>query len=530
MTGPRQPARRSHARRLLVSLLAAVLALGPAGVMPVLAPVAAHGATSNASQVAKALDYLHARQVSGGGFAEKGSSASDALTSWAIVAIASAGEDPNAWRVSGRSPVDYLATQSANWRQTTDVARTVLAAVAARKDPTDFGGVDLVAKLRSETVQRGDTEQIGPYVNSHIWAMIALDAAGEGPSGEQAAWLLDQQNSDGGWGWASGISSDSNDTAAALQALAAAGEGSGSSGVKRAISYLRTMQAKDGGFAYASGYSSDANSTAWVVQGLVAAGQSPDSWKAGGHTPLSYLRSLQTSQGYVNSAAGESNNPLMTTVQTVPAFRKRAFPIAKAPSGTVGTWRPVVTVTHPAAGATVVLKSGSALKFTVSDGSGTGVTQSAVTARVDGTKRTVRVSDGVWRVALSGLDSGTHTVSISVTDRAGNKGATTSRSFTVSTSSGSESGTSATSAATSATASAAATGSASATGSATASATAQGAAAYANDTEASAGSSDASRTYSGAKRSGSGDWWLYVLGVLALAAPLALLLPRRRRR
>jgi hypothetical protein len=116
--------RRIASLAVAAMLLALLLAGG--------APCAQASNATHASQVAKALDYLHARQHSDGGFAEKGSASSDSLTSWAIVAIAAADEDPNAWQVGGRSPVDYLSHQSAKWQQVTDVARTTLAVVAAR--------------------------------------------------------------------------------------------------------------------------------------------------------------------------------------------------------------------------------------------------------------------------------------------------------------------------------------------------------------------------------------------------------------
>lgn len=412
--------RYSFASRAVSSLLAALLVWGVVAGGMLGLPVRANAATDS-ERVTKALDYLHACQNTDGGFAEKDAASSEALTAWAIIAIASAGEDPNAWKVKGVSPVQYLSKRSASWKQTTDVARTVLAAVAARKNPRDFGGVDLVGKLRSTAVPVGsDAEHLGPYINSHIWAMIALKAAGEKPSSKHAEWLMGQQNSDGGWGWAAGLPSDSNDTAAALQALAAAGVSPSSTAVTRALTYLRARQGSDGGFAYSAGSASDVNSTAWVVQGLIAAGQNPATWTKNGRSPLTYLRKLQSSSGYVRFAASASPNPLLSTVQAVPALGLKPFPVAAAPKGAMKQWRPTVEAVWPDSGETIEVAADTVLKFSVADGGGTGVASSGVTVRIDGKKQPVTMSDGVGTVRLAKMGSGNHKVSVRVADRAGN--------------------------------------------------------------------------------------------------------------
>ncbi len=209
---------RSTARPL-ASRAAAFVAAGALALSLAYGPLPAPAAAAG-SFTARALDYVHSCQHSDGGFGEKGSASSDPLTAWTMVAIAAAGEDCDAWTVNGKSPAAYLATQASAWRTTTDYARTVLAVVAARKDPRAFGGVDLVGKLEADVHDQGSAgDQLGPYVNSHIWAMIALKAAGRTVTDRETQWLLSEQNSDGGWGWAPSTGSDTNDTAAAVEAL-----------------------------------------------------------------------------------------------------------------------------------------------------------------------------------------------------------------------------------------------------------------------------------------------------------------------
>ena len=70
----------------------------------------------------------------------------------------------------------------------------------------------------------------------------------------------------GGFSWAIGGQPDSNDTAAALEALRVAGVHGAP--VTRAVRFLLTFQNRDGGFELTHGRGSDAQSTAWAIQGL----------------------------------------------------------------------------------------------------------------------------------------------------------------------------------------------------------------------------------------------------------------------
>ena len=83
--------------------------------------------------------------------------------------------------------------------------------------------------------------------------------------------LLARQAKNGGWGWGKGVAPDSNDTAAAVEALRAAGV-SGKP-IRRALAYLATLHRHDGGFALGSTSASDAQSTAWAIQAYLAAGK-----------------------------------------------------------------------------------------------------------------------------------------------------------------------------------------------------------------------------------------------------------------
>jgi hypothetical protein len=190
--------------------------------------VAAMAVALAASPVA----FLESRQGADGGFAEAGGQAGPALTSWAVLGLRAAGaDDPSA--------LAYLRSQETHLTSSTDVALVALAekALGARPDA-------LLAALRAAERPNGE---IGPSLNSTYWAVLALGAAPRGT----ARFILAHQTKDGGFSWAAGVQADSNDTAAALEALHVAGVTGPP--VARAARFLLSFQNPDGGFELSRG-------------------------------------------------------------------------------------------------------------------------------------------------------------------------------------------------------------------------------------------------------------------------------------
>ena len=97
----------------------------------------------------------------------------------------------------------------------------------------------------------------------------------------------------------------------------------------RAAAYLQRAQNLDGGFPQQPGGTSNAQSTAWAVQGLVAAGRNVSAiTRAGGRSPLGYLRSLIMPDGSVRYSRTGSQTPVWVTAQALTALARRPFPIA----------------------------------------------------------------------------------------------------------------------------------------------------------------------------------------------------------
>jgi len=277
--------------------------------------------------IQRALEWLREIQRDDGGFAnpeEENSSFSG--TSWAIMAISAAGEDPRSWVKNGNSPLDYLREnihEKLDEMGTIDYARMTLALVAIGEDPRNFEGIDFVELLKSKMKEDG---QIGDYVHTTIWGILALVSAGEDVN-KSVEWLKAQQNEDGGFSWVPGGESDFDDTAAAIQALIAGGEPRDSEVIQRALEYLKSGQNEDGGMTYEEGLQSNAASDSWVIQALVSAGVNPAEWRKGGRSVVDHLLSLQEENGHFRYSEDYDSNPGYMTVCAIMALLGEPHPI-----------------------------------------------------------------------------------------------------------------------------------------------------------------------------------------------------------
>lgn len=283
----------------------------------------------------EALDWLRAHQSADGGFAGDFDSASGlGATMEAVFAIVAGGEDPATWSQGGNTPISFLESQADSALATPgDTAKLILAAVAAGRDPRDFGGVDLASSLDAKLDDNGlyGGAKTGNVVSQSL-AILALKAAGRPIPASAVAWLVGVQLEDGSWSWNGDTtpgSGDSNSTALALQALVAADEQDAV--VNKALEYLHGIQNEDGGFPYQKpsdfGSDTDANSTAYVIQALIATGNDPASsdWTVGGNTPLTALAALQLESGAFAWQVAVPDENFLASAQAIPALEGKAF-------------------------------------------------------------------------------------------------------------------------------------------------------------------------------------------------------------
>lgn len=269
----------------------------------------AFAAPAELTPVELGSEYVAARQQGDGGFAEPGRSSDPALTAWAVLGLKAGGWNPASLRRAGSSPAEYLAGKPSP--TTTDLALRILA--------LDALGVD-VSQLTDRLVReiRADG-RIGPLVNSTVWGVIALRAVGRPAPPASVRYLKRVQHRNGGWSWSPRGSPDSNDTAAAIQALRTAGVRG--EAIRRGLAYLRRVQNRDGGFPLAPGTSSDAQSTAWAIQAFVAAGVPPPV-KA-----FRYLVSLRQPGGSFRYSRDRALTPAWVTATVLPALARTPFPL-----------------------------------------------------------------------------------------------------------------------------------------------------------------------------------------------------------
>ncbi|WP_406475797.1 prenyltransferase/squalene oxidase repeat-containing protein [Streptomyces platensis] len=193
-------------------------------------------------------------------------------------------------------PVAFLARRAA----TALAAAAVLGAAAAPAAYADAAPSASPKKLPDGLYGTKDPQYDGVWRQS--LALLAQDTVGVRPAASGVRWLVGQQCADGaftafraepGKPCDAKTMRDTNQTAAAVQALAALG-GHGDT-VKKAVGWLKSVQNDDGGWSSMPGSPSDANSTSVVIGALAAAGEKPQSVtsKKGGKTPYDGLLTFQ---------------------------------------------------------------------------------------------------------------------------------------------------------------------------------------------------------------------------------------------
>lgn len=247
---------------------------------------------------------------------------SKSLSSWTAMALSYAGQTP-----------DMSFEKNVTASAAIDLEVPIMALAAAGDDPRTYGSADLVAALKGYASggQIGDAS----LLNDDIFGVLALLAAGVPTSdsvvSDSVSFIKAHQNSDGGWGYAVGGSSDSNTTAAAVMALVADGVSSSDASITQAVSYLHALQQSNGGFFYdGSSTSSDASSDAWVAMAIDALGGGMSAWTKGGNTPITDLQTMVTSDGAVENTpgAGENSFTPVTTAYVVIALGGGTLPVS----------------------------------------------------------------------------------------------------------------------------------------------------------------------------------------------------------
>jgi prenyltransferase/squalene oxidase-like repeat protein len=288
----------------LIALLCACLVTAPGTAEPARVQ-GFRQARDTSVTVPGTVTYLQRREGPGGGFAEPGGSPSPQLTSWAVLGLRAAG----AWPAG--DALGYLRAHEDELTTTTDLELGAMAESALGSDPSPL--LDRVGRAHRAS------GAIGPNVNSTIWGVLAFRQAHRPAPRGSIRYLLRHQSRSGGWAWYPRGAPDSNDTAAAVQALRSTGVRGRP--IRRALAYLHRLQNRDGGFELTPGRGSDAQSTAWAIQAYAAARRPAP------RGALAYLRGLRRPDGSFRYSRRYATTPVWVTSQVLAALVGRSFPL-----------------------------------------------------------------------------------------------------------------------------------------------------------------------------------------------------------
>jgi hypothetical protein len=234
------------------------------------------------------------------------------------LALAAAGRPPATMhRRGGHTAGPFRASKAAGGSDACTLARGSLGVVALNKNTASFANRNLVRALRSKIGRGG---RIGGFLSSTYWGVLALKAAGSRVPRKSVDYIKAHQAGSGGFGYAAGTGSDSNDTAAAIMALRAAGTPCGWRVMGRGYAYMHTLQRSDHGYALTSSAGSDSQSTGWAVAARIKCHMSNS-------RALGYLAARKHPNGMYSYRKGVVQTPAWVTSQVLPAVNGKAYPI-----------------------------------------------------------------------------------------------------------------------------------------------------------------------------------------------------------
>ena len=288
--------------------------VAPGAIAPILVAIALLAGFGHAAARASTTptQYLLSAQNSDGGLGEApGQPSSSLYAGWAALGLASAGVNPQQGVKDGHALASYV--QGHGGSDPGSLERTILVLRAS--------GLSAGSPIAALERDIGRDGSVSGQTNLTAFAVLALRAAGITPSSATLGWLRRQQDSDGGFNFATaGGASDVDDTGAVLEAL-------GGAGSARAVRFMERNQDGDGGFPSQPGSGSNAQSTAWAVQGLLSAGAGG----AGVDRALAYLTSLIAPDGHVRYSRGDDQTPVWVTGEALMALGRKPLPLAPVP-------------------------------------------------------------------------------------------------------------------------------------------------------------------------------------------------------
>jgi len=207
-----------------------------------------------------------------------------------------------------------------------------VAVVAGGGDPYNFGGMNLIHELtgtyNAATGAYSTTARPAGTLDQP-WAILGLAAAQETVPVSATDFLIGLQETDGsgGWSYAPGFGGDVDTTAQVLQALIASGNtGPTHAKVREGLDFLRAQQSDQGswGFSWSGTFYPSVDSTAAAIQAIVAAGYTPatESWAQLSNNPHTALAGMQAGDG-----SFPAYDTVLATTAAIPGLAEAPLPI-----------------------------------------------------------------------------------------------------------------------------------------------------------------------------------------------------------
>lgn len=413
-------------RRTAAVVAVALAALATA---PLLASAQADPATPAPTRPAEVAAGWLARQLVDGDHVEHADSPHPGLTLDVGFALAASGvardslDRVTAWLARPETLANYLHFNTPDTESFAGAhAKLALFAQVVGADPTDFGGVDLIAGLTALEADSGrfsDRSKWGDYSNgfSQALAVLALERAG-GASERAVTYLVNSRCGDEGYPLfleAETCESDVDATALAAQALRAAGR---TDEAAEALAWLDEVQQPSGGFRDEDTGEGNANSTGLAAQALRAGdlAEAADEAEA-------FLRSLQVGCGGPEAQRGalafertgfDPANATFATAQGVLGLSGVGFAEMSATggrpgapvldcAGTTTTATTTTTTTETTTSTTAGTSTDSTTSTTAAGGTATTTTAAVVTVAGGGdlARTGVSVGPALWLGSLT---------------------------------------------------------------------------------------------------------------------------------
>ena len=299
----------------------------------------------------KGVTWLKTQQQTDGGFEVAGFAGFE--TPDAVLAIASAAQTTINWNSvtartavlatikNGHTPLhalDDFAQAGIDAGQAAKLITLVTAPLGVSStafDPDGDGAQNLLATVNAGLLPNGSYGQF----NATLYAVLAMRSVGSPIPPATLAHIKGAQQANGGWsytGLPGGSDIDVDTTAAAIQALVAAGVPATDADLNQGLAFLATRQQANG--SWQSFGSADPNSTSTAVLAITAAGFNVETpcWRntvAPGlapnpyGNPLNYLRYVQAPSGQFLSPNDQYGVNTFATSQSVQGLERNWLPI-----------------------------------------------------------------------------------------------------------------------------------------------------------------------------------------------------------